>query len=254
MARSLAPQTGRIHLSRPNHPRQRFCLQSGGGPYNSHSSGYGSFRSEARLDCRMIPCADSGGRSLALPQVKLWGDGEIEWGIRRNWWGAASWNTGGIYTVEVLCAGGASGSGGRQERARGSAGVWTGTGNRAKDAAPFHAAGVVRNNSIGGLQPGNVEGLPGFRALGKPSISTFCGRFCNGEITQVQQGSISSMASTASHSFATSYEPPKSIGFHSLWNLVRDQGVGGSNPLSPTKVFKGLQSFWNFQKINCSRF
>lgn len=34
MARSLPPQTGRIHLRRPNHPRQRFCLQSGGGPYN----------------------------------------------------------------------------------------------------------------------------------------------------------------------------------------------------------------------------
>ncbi len=33
MARSLAPQTGRIHLSRPTHPRQRFGLQSGGGPY-----------------------------------------------------------------------------------------------------------------------------------------------------------------------------------------------------------------------------
>ena len=33
MARSFAPQTGRIHLSRPAHPRQGFDLQSGGGPY-----------------------------------------------------------------------------------------------------------------------------------------------------------------------------------------------------------------------------
>ena len=37
MARSTAPQTGRIHLSRPSLPRQRFGLQSSGGPYNSHS-------------------------------------------------------------------------------------------------------------------------------------------------------------------------------------------------------------------------
>ena len=29
--------------------------------------------------------------------------------------------------------------------------------------------------------------------------------------------------------------------FNRLWNLVRDQGVGGSNPLSPTNFFKHLQ-------------
>ena len=26
--------------------------------------------------------------------------------------------------------------------------------------------------------------------------------------------------------------------FNKQWNLVRDQGVGGSNPLSPTNLFK----------------
>jgi hypothetical protein len=29
--------------------------------------------------------------------------------------------------------------------------------------------------------------------------------------------------------------------FTMSWNLVRDQGVGGSNPLSPTNLFKRLQ-------------
>ena len=41
MVRSSAPKTDRIHLHRPIHPRQRLCLQSGGGPYICHSSGCG---------------------------------------------------------------------------------------------------------------------------------------------------------------------------------------------------------------------
>jgi hypothetical protein len=33
-----------------------------------------------------------------------------------------------------------------------------------------------------------------------------------------------------------------STSFNKDWNLVRDQGVGGSNPLSPTIIFNNLQS------------
>jgi hypothetical protein len=33
-----------------------------------------------------------------------------------------------------------------------------------------------------------------------------------------------------------------STDFTTILNLVRDQGVGGSNPLSPTKSFNSLQS------------
>ena len=59
MARSLSPQTGRIHLRRPNHPRQRCCLQSGGGPYNFH----GLLFARQMLDkpiCRIpVQCAHS---------------------------------------------------------------------------------------------------------------------------------------------------------------------------------------------------
>jgi len=34
--------------------------------------------------------------------------------------------------------------------------------------------------------------------------------------------------------------PRISIDFNRVWNLVRDQGVGGSNPLSPTIYFQQL--------------
>jgi hypothetical protein len=37
-------------------------------------------------------------------------------------------------------------------------------------------------------------------------------------------------------------EPQISVDFNKGWNVVRDQGVGGSNPLSPTNVFNSLQS------------
>ncbi len=36
-------------------------------------------------------------------------------------------------------------------------------------------------------------------------------------------------------------------------HLVRDQGVGGSNPLSPTNIFNSLQPFYPKQKIRCRR-
>ena len=37
-------------------------------------------------------------------------------------------------------------------------------------------------------------------------------------------------------------------------HLVRDQGVGGSNPLSPTNIFNNLQQFLSRRKIQCRRF
>jgi hypothetical protein len=35
-----------------------------------------------------------------------------------------------------------------------------------------------------------------------------------------------------------SYKQRISTSFNNRWNLVRDQGVGGSNPLSPTIYFQ----------------
>ena len=45
-----------------------------------------------------------------------------------------------------------------------------------------------------------------------------------------------------------------SIAFNKSFNLVRDQGVGGSNPLSPTIIFNNLQSFHLTGKFHCRRF
>ena len=35
---------------------------------------------------------------------------------------------------------------------------------------------------------------------------------------------------------------------------IRDQGVGGSNPLSPTNIFNNLQAFSRLPKTRCTRF
>jgi len=39
--------------------------------------------------------------------------------------------------------------------------------------------------------------------------------------------------------------------FNNLRNPVRDQGVGGSNPLSPTNIFKQIQTFCELRKTAC---
>jgi|SRR6266853_1498957 len=46
----------------------------------------------------------------------------------------------------------------------------------------------------------------------------------------------------ATTSLSTSCEPQFPTCFNTDSNLVRDQGVGGSNPLSPTNIFKQMQS------------
>ena len=42
----------------------------------------------------------------------------------------------------------------------------------------------------------------------------------------------------ATGSISINYKLQVSIDFHNVRNLVRDQGVGGSNPLSPIKFFQ----------------
>jgi len=83
MARSLAPQTGRIHLSRPNHPRRRFCLQSCGGPYILPYPR----RLRRRADIYLSRCA-----TLTISLVRKIGQSNETWAIRylvvatKNWW------------------------------------------------------------------------------------------------------------------------------------------------------------------------
>src|SRR5207245_5768284 len=95
--------------------------------------------------------------------------------------------------------------------------------------APTQVTGVTYTNggttqSIGSLGVTLVE----------------CRRFCVGRSTRVQQRSTQATSPTATRSTAITCARPNSITFNNCWNLVRDQGVGGSNPLSPTIIFKHL--------------
>jgi len=47
----------------------------------------------------------------------------------------------------------------------------------------------------------------------------------------------------ATHSTPNTCGLQNSVEFNNCRNLVRDQGVGGSNPLSPTNYFKQLERF-----------
>jgi len=67
-----------------------------------------------------------------------------------------------------------------------------------------------------------------------------CRRFCSGRSTEAQQRSTSNKAAAAKPSTPIACGLQNPIDFNMLWNLVRDQGVGGSNPLSPTNPFKYL--------------
>src|SRR5258707_9735461 len=65
-------------------------------------------------------------------------------------------------------------------------------------------------------------------------------RFCSGRSTKAQQRSTSNMAVAAKPSTRIASRLQNSVAFNNRLNLVRDQGVGGSNPLSPTNLFKHL--------------
>src|SRR5215470_17023759 len=60
----------------------------------------------------------------------------------------------------------------------------------------------------------------------------YCRRFCSCESTRLQQHSIAFNEQPTSGSAAITWKPQNFTSFNSGWNLVRDQGVGGSNPLS----------------------
>jgi len=67
-----------------------------------------------------------------------------------------------------------------------------------------------------------------------------CRRFCDGQSFHVQHGPTAFNKRLATVSISINYKLQISIDFHNLLNLVRDQGVGGSNPLSPTNCFQQL--------------
>ncbi len=61
-----------------------------------------------------------------------------------------------------------------------------------------------------------------------------CRQNCGGETTQLQQSSPSLKRKRATHSTASTWKQENTTDFNKRRNLVRDQGVGGSNPLAPT--------------------
>jgi len=61
-----------------------------------------------------------------------------------------------------------------------------------------------------------------------------CRRFCSCQSTRLQQRSTDFNKQAAIGSTAITWNQQNSTDFNRVWNLVRDQGVGGSNPLSPT--------------------
>ena len=67
-----------------------------------------------------------------------------------------------------------------------------------------------------------------------------CRRFCSCQSTRVQQKSADFNMQAATGSTSITWNRQNSIDFNKVWNLVRDQGVGGSNPLSPTNCFQSL--------------
>jgi len=65
-------------------------------------------------------------------------------------------------------------------------------------------------------------------------------RFCSGQSIKAQPRATACRGEAATHSVSITCGLQNPIGFNKRWNLVRDQGVGGSNPLSPTNILKHL--------------
>jgi hypothetical protein len=71
---------------------------------------------------------------------------------------------------------------------------------------------------------------------------TECRRFCVGRSLRDQQRTIRAIAPATTGSIPIAYGLQNSVEFNNRLNLVRDQGVGGSNPLSPTNLFHAHNS------------
>ena len=67
-----------------------------------------------------------------------------------------------------------------------------------------------------------------------------CRRFCSCQSTRLQHRSTEFNKSAATGSTPITWNQQNSTDFNKVRNLVRDQGVGGSNPLSPTNLSLAL--------------
>jgi hypothetical protein len=67
---------------------------------------------------------------------------------------------------------------------------------------------------------------------------TECRRFCSGRSIKPKQRSRRHWDEATTRLILIACDLQNPIEFKKGWNPVRDQGVGGSNPLSPTNLFK----------------
>src|ERR1019366_2143464 len=101
--------------------------------------------------------------------------------------------------------------------------------------------GVLRKNLCSRKLNENGANSRAFLRLSGRRQNRDCSRNCNCQSLQEPQTSTDFNDRHATGSISISYKPQLSTDFNNLWNLVRDQGVGGSNPLSPTNIFNELQ-------------
>jgi hypothetical protein len=85
-----------------------------------------------------------------------------------------------------------------------------------------------------------TAGHPKLEASGRRAD---CRQICDSKSLKLQRIATAFNERPTTDSTSITYEPWISIGFNKVWNLVRDQGVEGSNPLSPTNYFlSGLET------------
>jgi hypothetical protein len=78
---------------------------------------------------------------------------------------------------------------------------------------------------------------------------TDCSRFCSGLASKEHRISLDFNKVAAIGTIQITLDHQISTDFTKDWNLVRDQGVGGSNPLSPTNLFNILHVLCATQEI-----
>src|SRR5664280_1849009 len=109
--------------------------------------------------------------------------------------------------------------------------------------AGLHYGPVLRKNLCSRKLNENGANSRAFLRLSGRRHNRDCSRNCNCQSLQEPQTSTDFNDRHATGSISISYKPQLSTDFNNLWNLVRDQGVGGSNPLSPTNIFNKIQPF-----------
>jgi len=79
-----------------------------------------------------------------------------------------------------------------------------------------------------------------FTLAGLSALCESCRRFCIGQCLRQSKPSTAFNESIAAGSFQSLWKQERTIAINRACNAVRDQGVGGSNPLSPTISYQAF--------------